>query len=593
MDNSLKLTINQEAIINNDSTIKGQFFNEDDKFMAAKFVDSILKCYPMNNFITPINDQGGKGVWMYNDDKGIFQNIGVPWMEEKLKKILGQSARKSYYSSVIKHFQVSTYTDPKEFEETPRIIVLKNGSFNIMSGTMVNNSPEYKAKNMLPITYDLSAKCPKFLKFLERVLPKQELRDFFQEWLGYHLLKDYRYQRVVVLQGDGDNGKSTLLSVMLRFLGHENVSSENLYRLSTNRFSPAELHGKLGNISADIGPEELKYTGIIKTLTGNDYITVEHKNRDPFQFTNYAKMMFSCNQLPRTPDESLAFYKRFIVLVTGDPIPKEEQDPQLLEKLTTPEELSGLLNWALEGLKRCLKRGRLQEPTDIQERKELYQNMSDPVTGFYNDFIEENSESFEIKQDVLNAFNDYCRNKGFVAYSDRKFMERFKKIAYIRAYRPKLWTDETPKGKQHHCMKGIKLSDACRSTQYWTSKEDYQTARGKQKSLTPKKNIASDSQDSQNSQGSLTCLKKTPENRGDIIEADYHDYPNYKLHPVSQDLVKKATSILKLNGNQMTQQAFFDQLEKNGFNSKGAEYKLREDPRFAFRGVNVHLVRSQ
>ena len=181
-------------------------------------------------------------------------------------------------------------------------------------------------------------------------------------------------------------------------------------------------------------------------LTGGDWITAERKNRDPFPYQNYAKLTFSCNQLPRTPDETLAFFKRFIVLVFNEPIPKEKQDPKLLEKLTTESELSGILNWALTGLKRCLVRGRMAEPGDAAERKELYLAMSDPVTGFYNEYIEEDAESFEIKQDLVNAFSLYCRQRGFVAISDRKFFEQFKKTAYVRDYKPKLYTPEHPDG---------------------------------------------------------------------------------------------------------------------------------------------------
>ena len=580
--NNKKLTVSQLAMISEEDIIKGKFF-DNDTFMAAKFVDSLLECYPMDTFITPINDQGGNIIWMYKEKKGIFENTGIPWIEEKVKNNLGEKVKKSYYSEVVKHLQVSTYTEPREFKEPPEIIVLENGAYNLYTDKLLSFSQEYKAKNALPIKYDPKAECPKFLKFLEKVIPTIEGREFFREWLGYHLLKDYRFQRVVVLQGDGDNGKSTLLALMVAFLGSENLATENLYRLSTNRFSPAELYGKLANIAADIGPDELKYTGIIKMLTGNDTITVERKNRDPFQFVNYAKMTFSCNQLPRTPDETLAFYKRFIVLVTGEPIPPEEQDPRLLEKLTKPEELSGILNWALVGLRRCLERGRLSEPTDIQERRDLYQNMSDPVNGFYNDFIEDDREGFEIKQDVLTAFYEYCKTKGFVPLSERKFIERFKKIAYVRNYKPKLWTDENPKGTQTHCWRGIKLSDACNKTPYWPTKEAYQSTHSNQKSL---ENI----QDIQDIQGPQTKSKKV-EKIGGVVDPGYGGYGGYGTSNV-EDLVKKAEAVLKLNKGFMTQTAFYDHLEKGGHKRRDANYVLRSYPQFVFMGLNVKLVEA-
>lgn len=454
-----------------DRTLTASFYDDNDKFKPVRFVDHLLENYPRGSFVTPMNDQGGDVVWRYDEARGIFVNDGVPFIEKALKTILGEDTTTAQYSHVVKHLQVSTYTEPHDFEEFPEIVVLKNGSFNLYTGELLPHSPEYKAKNALPVNYEPVAECPQFLKFLDRVIPDEEYREFFREWLGYHLLKDYRFQRVVVLQGDGDNGKSTLLAAMVSFLGPNNITSQNLYRLSTNRFSPAELHGKLANISADIGPDELKYTGTIKMLSGNDYITVERKNRDPFQFTNYAKLTFSCNQLPKTPDETLAFYKRFIVIVTGDPIPKEEQNSQIIDEITTPEELSGIFNWAYQGLQNALDRGTLSEPTDIEERRELYQKMSDPVTGFINDHISEEPQAFEVKQDLVNAFFNYCKNKGFVPISNKRFFEDFKKTVWVREPRPTLYSEEHPQGKQTPCYQGVKLIGCKRSTVYETREE--------------------------------------------------------------------------------------------------------------------------
>ena len=510
-----KLTIAQQAFITGGKAIRGRYFDQD-TFLGAKFVDDALESFPYGTFKTPMNDQGGDTVYKYNEEKGIFENTGVPWIEQQLERILGEKCKKHYYGEVKKHLQVKTYIEPIQFQPNPDVMVLQNGTLNIFTGELMPHSPEYNAREALPLTYDPEAACPRNMNFLEQVMTKDYV-TFWQEWLGYHLYKTYIWQRVVLLVGDGDNGKSTLLNVMINFLGKQNISQETLYRLSTNRFSPAELMDKLANIAADIGPQEIRHTGILKMLSGNDWISVERKNRDPTALKNYAKLTFSCNQLPQTPDETLAFYKRFIPIIFERIIPLKDQDSKLLEKLTTEKELSGLLNWALEGLHRALERGRLYEPLTIQERKTRYEEMSDPVTGFYNTYIEEDPQGFEIKQDVIDAFYQYCKKKSFISPSNRTFIERFKKIAYVREYYPKLWTDEHPKGKQIHSWRGIKLSDACRKTQHWTTKEAYITARGTQKHLDQKENIASDiqnMQDMQNMQDSLPLPMEDSPSKG-------------------------------------------------------------------------------
>ncbi len=342
------------------------------------------------------------------------------------------------YKAVSKHMQVHTYTDPAEFVENPYIVVMKNGSFNVLTGELEPHSPDNMARCRIPVIYDPDAKCPSFDTFLKRVLPKEEHRVFWMQWMGYHLLKDYRFQRTVVLQGEGDNGKSTLLNVLATVVGADNIATETLYRLSSNRFSMAELAGKMANISADVGPKELKNTGPIKTLTGGDWITAERKNRDPFSFKNYAKMTFSCNQLPKTPDRTLAFYKRFIVIVTGSPIPLDEQDPTLIEALTSETELSGIFNRMVESLNEALDLGHLEEPTDIQERKILYHKMSEPEIGFTSEYIIEHNAGFISRVDLVRKFNKYCDDNGFVPSGDPVLYKYVRDNFYCKESKPRI-----------------------------------------------------------------------------------------------------------------------------------------------------------
>lgn len=423
-------TVAQEAILNADPEIAKTFFSGK-KFIAQRFTRMIIEAYPEGTFLTPMTDQGGDVVWMYSQTKGIFESYGIPWIKEQLYHILGEKCAHRHQAEVVNLLKTATYIHPEDFIETPEIVVLHNGCYNIYTGELEPFNPQYKAKSALPVTYNEKADCPRIKAFIKDILPNSV--DFLQEWIGYHLLKDYRFQRCIVLLGEGDNGKSTLLNLIGSFLGHENVSSENLYRISTNRFSPAELHGKLGNVAADIGPDELRHTGTIKMLTGGDLITAEMKNRDPFKFKNHAKLSFSCNQLPKTPDVTLAFYKRFIVLVFEKIIPPEEQDTDLINKLTKEEELSGLFNWAIEGLNRALKRGGLDEPTDVVARRELYTMMSDPVIGFVNECILQTyGEEYIEKDDIRRVFVAWCKQKGAIPPSDVSFYKALKDNMYYK-----------------------------------------------------------------------------------------------------------------------------------------------------------------
>jgi putative DNA primase/helicase len=155
----------------------------------------------------------------------------------------------------------------------------------------------------------------------------------------------------------------------------------------------------------------LSGTGYFKMLTGGDTISAEYKFRDRFEFKNYAKLLFSCNKVPESPDDTTAFFRRWIIInfpnqfLEGDP----KTDPDLLAKLTTEEELSGTFNWAIEGLERLLQNRRFSTGKSVEETREQYIRSSDPIKAFAMDRIEEKAGNIVSKDDVYRAFLEYCQ----------------------------------------------------------------------------------------------------------------------------------------------------------------------------------------
>ena len=123
------------------------------------------------------------------------------------------------------------------------------------------------------------------------------------------------------------------------------------------RFALANLYGKHVNTFADLKPLKLSETGSFKMLVSGDSITGEHKFGQPFTFRNYAKLIFSANEILESDDKSVAFYRRWLIIHCNKMFQKGAEDTKLIMKLTTPEELSGLLNLALISLKQLIDEG--------------------------------------------------------------------------------------------------------------------------------------------------------------------------------------------------------------------------------------------
>jgi putative DNA primase/helicase len=218
-----------------------------------------------------------------------------------------------------------------------------------------------------------------------------------------------------------------MLEIIKYFLGHNNVSGESLHRLLGTRFATAELNGKLANIDADLSREALKNTGILKKLTGGDYIPAENKFHPPFKFVNHAKLLFSANEIPMTDDETDAFFSRLIIINFPNQFLGNKADPHLIHKLGTEEELSGLLRIILRRLPRILKGGISTASNSIDENYKRYILSSNPVRAFYEAAIEYDNNRATLKSKVYESYKIFCNAKKLAAESEQAFSRKLKR----------------------------------------------------------------------------------------------------------------------------------------------------------------------
>ena len=352
-------------------------------------------------------------IYVYTD--GIYEPIGEEVIREEARKMLGEEATEHRVNEIVAHIRETTFTPPEKFNPPLELVNLENGILNIFTGELLPHTPDIIFLNKLPVRYDPNASCPKIMQFLSEVVDEDNI-PLLQEIAGYCLLRDYPFARAVMLVGNGNNGKSTFLNLLMRFLGEKNVASPSLQSLIYNRFSVAELFGKLACIHADIPNQKLTQTGMFKMLTGNDRIFADVKMKKPFEFKNYAKLLFSANELPPTNDTSIAFWRRWILIRFPNTFPEggEKTDPEILKKLTTPEELSGFLNWALEGLKRLLDQKGFTMTKSEREVEREWVARSDSLRAFVMDYVER-GDGWTSKDDFYQAYTRFCEEHDLVA----------------------------------------------------------------------------------------------------------------------------------------------------------------------------------
>ncbi len=382
-------------------------FDEKGKPNRAAFVDALMRRYRF----AALTDS--RELLAYRD--GVYDGRATALIESEIEREFceGGDASSSYLRSEVEGaIRARSYVEREAFNPAG-LLNLSNGVLDLRSLALLPHDPDRRFTYKLPVSYDSKATCPTWDKFLLRVLPDDGPRELALEAMGYTLTPTNPHQVAFILVGEGLNGKSTFLGVIRLLLGDANVAAETLQRLTDGRFSPAELWGKIANLAADIPDATVRHTGAFKMLTGGDMISAEKKHRDPFDFVWGGKAFFSCNKLPEVDDDTLAFWRRWIVFSFPVRITDEEKDPELLEKLKG--ELPGILNRALEALRRLEARRRFDVPATVASVREEWARRSNSLRWFLSERCQRSPTAWVTKPDLMVAYAEFCAEQGLVA----------------------------------------------------------------------------------------------------------------------------------------------------------------------------------
>lgn len=251
-------------------------------------------------------------------------------------------------SNLLASIKLQAYSPPLPIE-TDRIHVA-NGTY-FMDGSF---SPEKTyCNNRLAVGYLPDAPRPeRWLRFLSELLEPEDIPTL-QEYLGYCLLPTTRAQKMLLIIGRGGEGKSRIGLVMRAILG-DSMNTTSIQKVENNRFSRADLEGKLLMVDDDMDMSALPKTNYIKSIvTSECKMDMERKGVQSYQSQLYVRFLcFGNGALTALHDRSDGFFRRQIVLTTKDKPAGRTDDPFLSDKLIAERE--GIFLWCLEGLRRLL-----------------------------------------------------------------------------------------------------------------------------------------------------------------------------------------------------------------------------------------------
>lgn len=381
-------------------------------------VDYIKEKY----YIYTTQNDNKSEMWIYKD--GIYVPEGKSEIKKIMRDILDKWFNAYYYNQVMNKLEPDTFIDVDYFfgQNYKYEVPVQNGILNILTKELNEFTHKKIFFNKLPIEYVPESKCQQIDKFLSEVLANEDDRQVFYEMGGFCLLKEYKFEKAFMLVGDGRNGKDKSLELIKRTIGVLNCCSIPLSSLIPDSFIISEFFSKMANVAGDIGNEDLKDTSMFKALTGRSIVTGQRKFLPPITFVNHAKFIFACNDLPFAYDNSRGFWDRWVLLeypytfVTKEELEQNKdnskfklKDDNIIEKITTKEELSGLLNKFLGGLRNLNLNKKFSLTKGTDEIKNLWIRKSNSVMAFCLDNIEEDYDGIITKKDFRKSYVLYCK----------------------------------------------------------------------------------------------------------------------------------------------------------------------------------------
>lgn len=339
-----------------------------------------------------------KTIWRF--DGGIYRDNGKPFFKNAIYNVAEDKIEPKDINEVIDRLTSSLLLKPVTFNPDPYLLAVMNGVVDLRTGERRDYRPEDLITDQIDVAYDPTAKCPKFIQFLEDVAPNPTDRLMLIDWYAVHAIREM-YPYILFLNGLGRNGKGVYENVLKRFYGENAFSGMPLEELSAknNRFAGADLAGKRGQIVAEAGESHAKGkrtipTAFLKNATGDGVIDSDQKNKGRIKFKPFYKSTIDSNDMPRIEDSSKGWIERFCKAdlpfsYVDDPKNQMERkkDPRLFDKLTTPEELSGILNLILSRTPDIIKTGAITKRSGSEMFAE-YQKQSNSVTTFLENFCE-------------------------------------------------------------------------------------------------------------------------------------------------------------------------------------------------------------
>lgn len=325
---------------------------------------------------------------------------------------------------------------PSAFDSNPWLLNVANGTVDLRTGELRPHRREDMITRQAPVAYDPAAACPRWLRFLEEVLPDPEVRLFVQRWLGYSCTGDVREQYLPLFVGEGNNGKSVLVDTVSAVLGSyaseapPDMLTAGVGGGSDHPTDIADLMGRRFVVASETEAYARLRVQLMKRLTGNAKLKGRYMRQDFFEFERTHKLVLVTNNEPAIPETTEAVWRRIRMVRFDVIVPGARVDKSLMHKLR-PEH-PGILAWLVRGAVEWLREG-LTEPEAVLAATQTYRNRSDSFAEFAAEFLRLEEGAFAASDELKKTYDSWCKNTGNEQLPPRTFRDRLVRMGALPA----------------------------------------------------------------------------------------------------------------------------------------------------------------
>jgi len=374
------------------------------------------------------------GVWQEKHDLEIDQEI---WnLLEEYEQARECKPTATIQNSVQKRIKARLFVPDEQVDCVSNLINLTNGVYSLEDGNLYDHDPKYYFTTQLPFDYDPHARAPTWELYTLTTFVKphsieydHELATFVQEAVGYSLTTSVRYHISFWCFGQGANGKGTLLHVLEELGGNATVPL-NVALLRREQYQLADLAGKrIATCSESSASSSLVEDALVKALISGDTMRVRQIHRPPFTLQPIIKLWWTMNDLPAVADTSEGFWRRCRVIPFNREFKSSERILDLKERLS--QELPGIFNWAMAGLRHLERNNKFTTPQQVLDATALYRKESNPVALFISERCLFNPNNKVQSSIIYGEYREWCKRTSHKAKSTPRFKREMERLGYF------------------------------------------------------------------------------------------------------------------------------------------------------------------